>query len=168
MSTIDRVFCSTELEALFPLCSLTSLPRVCSDHTPILWDSGINITSIPNSYKFEKWWLQQDGFLELFKKNWNAPVKAKSAIDKWQEKVRRFRKFSRVWSRNIEAASRKLKAELLVEFDDLDIKVETVGLTDAENTRLKTIHTQLSKILEKEEIKARQRSRDRDIFLCCS
>jgi endonuclease/exonuclease/phosphatase (EEP) superfamily protein YafD len=41
MSRMDRIFVSTEFEALFPLAMATTLPRVGSDHTPIVWDSGI-------------------------------------------------------------------------------------------------------------------------------
>lgn len=40
MSTIDRLFCNTELDCLFPLSSCLDLHRCGSDHTPIVWDSG--------------------------------------------------------------------------------------------------------------------------------
>lgn len=36
MSKADRVFCSTEFDNLCPLASATVLPRVGSDHTPIV------------------------------------------------------------------------------------------------------------------------------------
>jgi endonuclease/exonuclease/phosphatase family metal-dependent hydrolase len=36
MSKIDRIFVSTEFEALFPLASARALPRIGSDHTPIV------------------------------------------------------------------------------------------------------------------------------------
>ena len=54
MSTIDRIFCTTELEAIFPLCTSQALPRTGSDHTPLLWDSGLGtdlgplVTSLKN------------------------------------------------------------------------------------------------------------------------
>jgi endonuclease/exonuclease/phosphatase (EEP) superfamily protein YafD len=37
---LDRVFMSPAWEALFPLCSLTAITRIGSDHTPLLLDSG--------------------------------------------------------------------------------------------------------------------------------
>ena len=81
MSTIDRVFCTTELDALFPLSSSQALPRTGSDHTPILWDSGVDGTPKNSSYKFEKWWLLRAEFKELVEKNWSAPVKCTSPMD---------------------------------------------------------------------------------------
>ena len=109
MSTIDRIFCTTELDSLFPLSSSQALRRTGSDHTPMLWDSGIDSVPKSSSYKFEKWWLLRAEFKELVEKNWSAPVKSTTSIDIWQEKVRRFRKFSRGWSRNIDAEIRKTK-----------------------------------------------------------
>lgn len=35
MTTIDRVFCTTDLNKLFPLASVQVLPRLGSDNTPI-------------------------------------------------------------------------------------------------------------------------------------
>lgn len=40
MSNIDRVFCSVEIDQMFPLAATRALPRLGSDHTPILWESG--------------------------------------------------------------------------------------------------------------------------------
>ena len=39
MSLADRVFCFTEAGHYFPLATCTALPRLSSDHTPILWES---------------------------------------------------------------------------------------------------------------------------------
>ena len=112
MSTIDRIFCTTELDAIFPLSTSQALPRIGSDHTPLLWDSGMRSSPRASSYKFEKWWLLHQDFKELATKNWAAPVKMTKPIDVWQEKVRRFRRFSRGWSKNIEASIRKNRMSL--------------------------------------------------------
>jgi exonuclease III len=69
MSNIDRVFCNTELDQIFPLASIRALPRMGSDHTPILWESGDGNAPKPTLYRFEKWWLMRDEFKTLARQN---------------------------------------------------------------------------------------------------
>jgi hypothetical protein len=115
-------------------------------------------------YKFEKWWFLREDFKDLVTKSWQAPTKGISALDRWQEKIRRFRKTSKGWSRNIEADLRRLKSDMMEEFDLLDIKSESEPLSDEELARLKEINREMQKLWLKEETKAKQRSRDRDIL----
>jgi hypothetical protein len=70
LATIDRIFCNTELDALFPLAPSQAFTRLGSDHTPILWDSGVNHCHKPVSYKFEKWWFLREDFVEIVTKSW--------------------------------------------------------------------------------------------------
>jgi exonuclease III len=86
MSTIDRFFCNTELDSIFPLATIQALARLGSDHTPLLWDSGLHQIPRPSSYKFEKWWLLREDFSDVVTKIWTSPTKGKTAIDIWQEK----------------------------------------------------------------------------------
>jgi hypothetical protein len=58
MSHIDRVFCSTEFDRIFPLATIRALPRNPSDHTPILWESKIDQTRRKSRFKFEKWGVE--------------------------------------------------------------------------------------------------------------
>lgn len=163
MSTIDRIFCTTDIDSFFPLGSAQALPRLGSDHTPILWESGVGLTPKSSSYKFEKWWLLREEFRDLVVRSWSAPTKSTTAISIWQEKTRRFRKSSKGWSHNIEAALRKYKKEMMEEYDTLDIKSESTPLSLEDQTRMKQIHEEMQKIWLKEETKSKQRSRDRDI-----
>jgi hypothetical protein len=155
LATIDRIFCNTELDALFPLASSQAYTRLGSYHTHIMWDSGVNHCHRPMSYKFEKWWFLREDFKELVTKSWQAPTKGKTALDRWQEKIRRFRNTSKGWSRNIEADLRKLKKDMMEEFDLLDIKSESETLSDAELPRLKEINLEMQKLWLKEETKAK-------------
>lgn len=162
MSTIDIIFSTTELDGIFPLASSKALVRLGSDHTPILWDSSVGPCPKSSSYKFEKWWLLRSDFSALVEKSWNAPTKSTSAIDIWQEKVRRFRKTTKGWSKNMEAELRRLKTDLMLEYDDLDIKSESRELTQDQQGRMHFIYSEINKLWLQEETKAKQSARDRN------
>ena len=136
MSTIDRILCDTELDSFFPLSSCRALPRCGSDHTPLLWDSGLNQTPKSNSFKFEKCWLLRKDFTELVRKIWNEPTGSSCPLENWQIKIRRFRRTTKGWNSNEEANLRRYKRLLLLEFDSLDIMAETTNLSEAETNRL--------------------------------
>jgi hypothetical protein len=63
--------------------------------TPLLWNSRVNHSHRLTSYKFEKWWLLREDFKDLAIKFWQEPTKSKTAINRWQEKIRTFRKTSK-------------------------------------------------------------------------
>jgi hypothetical protein len=70
MSHIDRVFCTTEFEARFPLARARALPKNTSDHVPILWEARLDVKLKSNRFKLEKWWLDHKDFKEIVKKVW--------------------------------------------------------------------------------------------------
>jgi hypothetical protein len=49
------------------------------------------------------------------------------------------------------------------EYDSLDIKAQNEALSDSELARMREIHLEKQKLWLKDEIKAKQHSRDRDI-----
>jgi len=85
-------------------------------------------------------------------------------LDIWQFKTRLFRKKIKGWAININASIRKQKQELLKEFDALNILHEARGLDSREKERMKSITAELEAVWRMEEIKAKQRSRDRNII----
>jgi hypothetical protein len=165
MSRIDRIFCTTNFESLFPLAHARALPRLGSDHTPIIWDAGLGQHPKKSSFKFEKWLLTRPDFKDLVLKAWSLNRKrGQSNLDCWQDKVRYFRKLAKGWSANLEADIRKHKKALMEEYDALDILSETQVLSDQDRSRMTFILRDLNSYWIIEETKARQRSRDRDIL----
>jgi hypothetical protein len=72
MSHIDRVFCTTDFNAKFPLARARALPKNTSDHVPILWEVRYDGKSKNSRFKLEKWWMQHSEFKEIVKQMWSA------------------------------------------------------------------------------------------------
>jgi hypothetical protein len=127
LATLDNFFASTEWEQHFPLTTVKALPRVVSDHTPLLLDTGLNHQPPSRLFRFEKWWLQHEDFSSLVHRVWNSDCVYTYAMDIWHFKLRFLRKKIKGWSINLEAALKKKKKSLLQEFDILDVFLEKIS-----------------------------------------
>jgi hypothetical protein len=63
---LDRFFCSTSWNLIFSNSIVTSLPRLQSDHNPIVLKGHSLPLTKHQPIRFEKNWLSQDGFIKLF------------------------------------------------------------------------------------------------------
>jgi hypothetical protein len=94
---------------------------------------------------------------------WSTLVEGRLALHRWQNRVRSLREKAQGCSRNVEAGIKKEKHELKAEYDKLDILSESRTLTPQEREHMCSVNASLGKILDMEEVKARQRSRERNI-----
>jgi len=157
---LDRILVTTDWEQKISLASVQALTREISDHTPLLLDSGepSHRGNVLN-FKFELGWLTRDGFFGLVKDVWESENRGRSPMEKWQNKIRRLRRFLRVWARNLSSQNKKHKSNLLTKIDDLDRKTETIMLSPQEIELRHHLKGQLTKLLREEEIYWLQRSK---------
>ncbi|KAG2556905.1 hypothetical protein PVAP13_8NG178700 [Panicum virgatum] len=107
--------------------------------------------------------VRAEGPLSCGRKSWNSPRNLSNPIKVWQFKMRNLRRKLKGWALNINADTKRKKKALLEEFDLLDVFSEFNQIIDAEKTRMQKIQGELEKMWQMEEIKAKQRSSDRDI-----
>ena len=157
---LDRILVTTDWEQKISLASVQALTREISDHTPPLLDSGepSHRGNVLN-FKFELGWLTRDGFFGLVKEVWKSKNRGRSPMEKWQNKIRRLRRFLRVWARNLSSQNKKHKSNLLTKIDDLDRKAETIVLSPQEMELRHHLKGQLTKLLREEEIYWLQQSK---------
>jgi hypothetical protein len=164
LAKIDRIFVTTTWEALFPLVSVRALDRHPSDHNPLVINSGDNVSFGKKRFRCEKWWLEKDSFQEMVAKAWNVPCSHRKIIDRWQFRVRTFRRMIRGWAANEIVQQNRAKVELSKEFSRLEAKVESGVFSPEDIQELHKTEKRLEKLWALEEIKVRQRSRNRNIL----
>jgi hypothetical protein len=91
------------------LSGVKALTRNPSDHVLFLWEAELDQPKKRFRFKFEKWWPQHKDFEKLVESVWNSPVAGERAIDRWQNRVRCFRRRAKGWSANIEVETRRKK-----------------------------------------------------------
>ena len=80
-------------------------------------------------------------------------------MDRWQNKIRRLRRFLKGWTRNLVSQYKKHKLDLLAKIDNFDRKAETSLLSPQEVELRHHLKGQLTKLLREEEMYWLQRSK---------
>lgn len=137
MATLDRIFIRVDSDSLFPTCHVKALPRVGSDHTPLVLDTATLHIPTNKMFRFEKWWPEIPGFDDVIDKAWNTKCHVVKAIDIWQFKIRTTRKVAKGWCANFEAAQNNMKQALVAEYNCLDILAESQPLSPNSKQKMK-------------------------------
>jgi hypothetical protein len=141
---------------------VTALSKGISDHNPLLVDSGDNCSISRKRFRFDKWWLERSE--ELVSKVWSLECKESDPMEIWQFKVRSFRRMVRAWANNVVAEMNRYKQIVAAEFNHFDLEAENRMLDRDERLRMKELAKELDQIWALEDIRARQRFRDRSIL----
>ncbi|XVF09026.1 hypothetical protein REPUB_Repub07fG0055100 [Reevesia pubescens] len=94
---LDRILWNIEAMRFFPEAKVYNLPRMCSDHNPILFCSEIGQPPSREArpFRFEAAWLLHSDFSNVFKEGWSSrslciadSVKAVTTrVKKWKDEV---------------------------------------------------------------------------------
>jgi hypothetical protein len=104
-----------------------------------------------------------EGFSKLVKKIWDSECLVDDPLEVWQFKIRLLRENIKGWNKNIEDEMKRTNKSLLAAINELDKLAENQVLYVQKRDKRKADWVQLDQILKMEEIKARQRAREREI-----
>jgi hypothetical protein len=159
---LDRVLVTSEWDRGNPLVVVTGMTRDISDHVPLILKCGPPPQHC-NSFRYENCWVEREGFAEIVTNCWTRGSYHVHDIDKWQEKMRRLRRPLKGWHINYEGEYRRENKGLLEKLDVLDKKGEATPLSTIEKELQVTLLDRLKKLLREEEIKWRQRAKEKDL-----
>lgn len=157
-SRLDRFLVSLDWEVKFPSSLQKRLPRLCSDHFPILLDCG-GVHWGPRPFKFENMWLKAEGFVDRVRLWWESYSFQGSPSFIFSQKLKALKTDLKRWNDqefgNVEFR-KKMHMEDLCALDRLE---EQRGLTPEEKVRKCGVIRDLENSILQEEISWRQKSR---------
>uniref|UniRef100_A0A453BYM2 Endonuclease/exonuclease/phosphatase domain-containing protein n=1 Tax=Aegilops tauschii subsp. strangulata TaxID=200361 RepID=A0A453BYM2_AEGTS len=154
-SVLDRVLVSPEWELRCPLASLRAITRIGSDHVPLLLSSQDERPPVAPRFRFETFWLNQNGFSEAVCARWlearSSPHRSISAVDDWHFCAKRSLQFMKGWGANLGRDLRDRKQALLASIQALDLRADSIGLSADEWMQRYDLEDQLTVIYTDEE-----------------
>jgi hypothetical protein len=89
----------------------------------------------------------------MVQKELNSINSGRNPIERWQNKIRHLRRFLKGWAKSMSGNYRKEKERLIDVIDRLDLKAETIPLSQAERATLKMQMKKITKLRRDEETK---------------
>jgi len=135
LEKLNRILVSKEWEDIFPNSLVKRLPCEISDHNPLILASEPNKPMAHIQFRFQLSWLSNPDFIPIVEKIWNKPCRAKSALDKIQQKLKLFKQYFKGWGFNLQGNLRKQRESISEELAYLESVEQSVGLNAEEVTR---------------------------------
>jgi hypothetical protein len=157
-SKIDRFLLSPEWEEHYPYVSQSCLPRLLSDHFPLMLDCGMHREG-KRYFKFENMWLNSDGFVEQVQRWWESYDFQGLPSFVLANKLKTLKVDLKKWNAEVFGDVGKKKKELLEGIKELECFEEARGLVEEERVRKSDMVKELEKTLLFEEDLWRKKSR---------
>jgi hypothetical protein len=157
-SRLDRFLCSPSFVDHFSRTVQKRLPRLLSDHFPILLSCGF-LQRRQCPFRFETMWLKSEGFHDKVHQWWNSYLFTGSLSYILVQKLKSLKVDLRRWNKETFGDVNVRKHDLQAQIQDFDFLEETRPLTVEEGVAKDHLKADFENVLLLEEIKWRQTSR---------
>ena len=154
-SHIDRFLFSPDWEDHFPSIIQWRMPRLMSNHFPILLECG-QLQKCRWPFRFEKMWFKADGFVDRVKQWWLSNQFDGSPSYILANKLKALKANLKKWNTESFGNVGIKKNQLLYELHEIDRAAESRILTSDEKLRKENLVTELEKTILLDEISWRQ------------
>uniref|UniRef100_A0A2N9HJW1 Reverse transcriptase domain-containing protein n=1 Tax=Fagus sylvatica TaxID=28930 RepID=A0A2N9HJW1_FAGSY len=134
MSRIDRFLFSEEWDGLFPKIQQKRLPRILSDHFPILLECG-DFSRGRRPFRFENMWLKADGFKERVKEWWASYIFYGTPSYIMACKLKALKVDLKKWNEEVFGNVGVKRNKLMSELEELDAVADLRQLTGEESQK---------------------------------
>ncbi|KAK1259851.1 hypothetical protein QJS04_geneDACA017941 [Acorus gramineus] len=158
LAKLDCILLSEDWEDVFPHCAVQGLPRITSDHVPLLLSS--QVTSRKKAlFRYESWWAECPEVEEIIRANWSKQTGVAGVAKRLAIKLRRLKKCLMAWSGLVRRKWMEEKAHSMEVIEVLDRTEENRQLSDVKRENRSHAKAKLKEILHLEEIEWRQKSK---------
>lgn len=112
VARLDRALCNHQWHSSATDPLLSQLPKLSSDHCPLLLSHNLHLLHVNTPFKFDAMWIQDPDFLKIVEDNWNSGITGSSQFILAQN-LKNMKQFLKAWNRNV--------------FGDINLKVQAVG-----------------------------------------
>lgn len=156
---LDRFLCTSSWLNHYSSSLVHSLPRVHSDHNPLILQTDSITTTINKNIKFDKNWLNQEGFIDLVIHWWSELQLTSDIGNSWKYKLQHLRRKLRGWSFNLQGEKKRLKVSLLAKIDHFELLNESNSLSSSDFAEWEQCKIALHNLYHQEESHWQQRAK---------
>ncbi|XP_057803511.1 uncharacterized protein LOC131018823 [Salvia miltiorrhiza] len=135
-SKLDRVLFSQDFADYWSSVYTQNLPRITSDHSPIIIRCCLPLQQGPRFFKFLHMWTLHENFHEVIRSSWNEDTSTRCPIYKVMFKLKRLRGVLKDWNKstfgNVDAMITAAQQHLLQIQEQIAVSGYTSDLFDEE------------------------------------
>ncbi|XP_042515237.1 MDIS1-interacting receptor like kinase 2-like [Macadamia integrifolia] len=128
-AVLDRCFCNEEWIDFFQDCGQRVLPRIASDHSPLLFTSILSQRPINCPFRFHKFWMEHGDFEQVVATSWEEWVSG-NPIFVLMLKLKRLKGVLRNWGREAFPNFNKALEEAKDKLAQVQQTIEINGMDD--------------------------------------